>query len=197
MTTSTVERRYAPEDLLTMEDGDRYELVDGLLRERPMSTWSSFVAGIIHNLLFNHCRQFNLGWVFIEGTSFQCFANDPRMVRKPDVSFVRRDRLAVVQAMKKGYCRVAPDLAVEVLSPNDIAYEIDEKIGHYFDAGVRLVWVVNPEQATVAVHRLNEPGTILRGNDQISGEEVVPGFSTPIGKFFEPPSGAEPGNSKE
>jgi Uma2 family endonuclease len=187
---ATAKTRYTPADLLTMPDGKRYELVDGQLVELNMSMWSSHVAGIIHWLLTTYCRDKRLGWTFPEGTSYQCFAAFPNMVGKPDCSFIRLNRLTIQQAQAEGHGSVVPDLVVEVISPNDIAHEVDQKVHLYLTAGVALVWVVNPEQRTVAVHRAATTGTILRENDEVSGEEVVPGFRCRVGDFFVAPAGA-------
>ena len=193
MITVAGEKRYTPEDLLTMPDGKLYELVDGRLVERKMSIWSSYVAGVIFDLLNSFCRENRLGWVFPEGTSFQCFPALPGRVRKPDVSFIRFQRLALAQATTEGHCPVAPDLAIEVISPNDTAYEIDDKVREFLDAGGPLVWVVNPEQRTVEIHRASGPGAILRENDEISGEDVIPRFRCRVGDFTLPPPGVEQG----
>ena len=79
---------------------------------------------------------------------------------------------------------------IEVISPNDTAYEVDEKVQLYLDAGTRLVWVVNPQQRTVEVHRPTSLGSILREQDELTGEDVVPGFACRVGDFFAPPPGA-------
>jgi Uma2 family endonuclease len=196
MSTAAVKTRYTPEDLLKMPDGDRYELVDGQLVARNVSTWSSYVAGVILRVLQTFCQQNRLGWVLPPDTSYQCFPQAPEMVRKPDVSFIRLGRLSLAQAAE-GHCPVVPDLAVEVLSPNDTAYEVDAKVRLYLDAGVRLVWVVNPQQRTVEVHRPAGLGSILREQDELTGEEVVPGFSCRVGDFFQPPAGAGVGAGQE
>jgi Uma2 family endonuclease len=181
---------YTPEDLLTMPDGNRYELVDGQLVELNVSMWSSFVAGVIFAIVRDYCYAHRLGWPFPEGTAFQCFAAFPNMVRKPDFSFIRLSRLTVQEAQARGHGRVVPDLAVEVMSPNDLAYEVDEKVSRYLEAGVPLVWVVNPEQHTVEIHRAGGTGTILRENDELTGEDILPGFRCRVGDFFVPPEGA-------
>jgi Uma2 family endonuclease len=190
MSTVATKTRYTPEDLLTMPDGDRYELVDGELRDRKMSRWSSFVAGRIYNLLMNYSETGPFGWVFPEGTSYQCFPDAPEKVRKADVSFIARERLPLDQATDEGHTSLAPDLAVEVLSPNDLAYEVDRKVQEYLTARVRLVWVVNPETRTVAVYRLD--GTVSRygERDEITGEDVLPGFRCPVAAFFRLPTGS-------
>lgn len=194
MIITVSDKRFTPEDLLALPDGAFYELVDGRLVERKMSTWSSYVAGMIFQLLNSFCRDHRLGWIFPDGTSFQCFPAHPGRVRKPDVAFIRLQRLSLAQATTEGHCSVAPDLAVEVVSPNDTTYEIDEKVREFLDAGVPLVWVVNPEQRTVAIHRAGGPGAILRENDEIGGEDVIPGFRCRVGDFTLPPPGVGPGN---
>ena len=197
MSTTATATRYTPEDLLKMPDGDQYELVDGQLVERNMSMWSSFVAGRIFGILAPFCEQHRLGWPFPEGMSYQCFPLYPEKIRRPDFSFIRHTRLALALARTKGHCPVAPDLAVEVVSPNDTAYEVDEKVQEFLSVGVPLVWVVNPEQRTVAIHRWGGAGTILRESDEISGEDVIAGFSCRVGDFFLPPAGTAGDNGRE
>jgi Uma2 family endonuclease len=191
MSTAAPPARYTAADLLRMPDRDRYELVNGQLVELKVSLWSSYVAGLICNLLQNFCQPKRLGWVLPEGTAFQCFPDAPEKVRKPDTSFIRKDRMPLDRAFEEGFIRVAPDLAVEVISPNDTAYQVDEKVQAYLRAGVRLVWVVNPDARTVEVHRHNDTGVILRESDELTGEEVLPGFTCRVSELFVPPFGAE------
>jgi Uma2 family endonuclease len=193
MSTVVAKTRYTPEDLLTMPDGDRYELVDGQLVEQNVSIWSSYVAGVIFQALWAHCQQNRLGWTFPEGTTYQCFPQAPSMVRRADVSFIRPERLSLAQATAEGHCPVVPDLLVEVVSPNDTAYEVDAKVRLFLDAGARLVWVVNPQQQTVEVHRATGLGTILRHNDELTGEDVVVGFQCRVADLFQPPAGVGTG----
>lgn len=184
MNAIVAERKYTPEDLLHMPDGDRYELVDGQLVEREMSAWSSYVAGRIHRLVGNFCEPLRLGWTFPEGTSYQCFPDAPAKVRKPDVSFIRRDRLSPAQATAEGHITIAPDAAVEVISPNDMIYEVDRRVRELLNAGTQLVWVVNPDVKAVQVLRADGTGVILNENDTLSGENVIPGFSCKVAEFF-------------
>src|SRR5437588_9655570 len=93
MSTTATATRYTPEDLLKMPDGDLYELVDGQLVERNMSAWSSYVAGRIYSPMAEFADENRRGWVFPEGTSYQCFPKSPGKVRKPDTSFISLDRL--------------------------------------------------------------------------------------------------------
>lgn len=189
MSAIATEELVTPEELLTMPDGDQYELVDGRLMERKMSVWSSYVAGVIFSILFPYCRKNGLGWVFPEGSTYQCFPDNPSKVRRADTSFIRSARLSLAQATAEGHCSLAPDLAVEVLSPNDVAISVDEKVAEFLSAGVAAVWVVNPEQRTVKIHRAIGTGTILRENDEIDGETIIPGFRCRVADFFVPPDG--------
>ena len=86
--------------------------------------------------------------------------------------------------MSEGHIGIAPDLAVEVVSPNDLAYEIDKKVEEYDTASVKLIWVVNPETKTVRVHRADGTVTVLREKDELDGENVVPGFRCRVGDLF-------------
>ncbi len=183
---STAERRHAPEDLLHMEDGSGYELVDGELVEKNMSVWSSYVAGRIYRLLANFCEAQRTGWVLPEGTSYQCFRDEASKVRRPDTSFIRLVRLSAAQANEEGHCSIAPDLAVHVISPNDIKYNVDRWVREFLNAGTPLVWVINPDVKTVEVHRGSGAGTgaILTEKDTLSGEDIVPGFSCNVSDLF-------------
>jgi Uma2 family endonuclease len=164
-----------PEDLEAMPDGDRFELIDGHLVEPSMSMLSSYVGTKLVTRVDGHCQAGNLGWVWGADLQFQCFPHVPNRVRKPDLSFIRRDRLAAAQ-MKEGMCRVVPDLVAEVVSPNDLFDEIEERSQDWLRAGVRLLWVVSLKTPGVYVHRADGTITRARREDQVSGEDVLPDF---------------------
>lgn len=188
MSTAETKTLYTPEDLLTMPDnGISYELVDGQLVERPMSVLSSLVGGILHHLLLAHCLANRLGLVWPQETSFQCFPDAPNKVRKPDTAYIRHGRITQEQVMTEGHCSVAPDLAVEVVSPNEEVYDLDQKVQEYLNAGVRLVWVINPQQHTVHVYRADGSTAFLREKGELDGEDVVPGFRVPVRDIFPSP----------
>jgi Uma2 family endonuclease len=174
---------YTPEDLLTMPDGDRYELVDGNLVERNMSARSSRVGGQLYFRLENACRTKSTGWVWPADASYKCFLDSPNTVRKPDVSFIQLSRLRPEDELE-GHILIAPDLAVEVSSPNDLVYEISAKVQEYLRAGVKLVWVINPENRTVQIFRADGTVAMLRESDELNGEDVIPGFRCPIADLF-------------
>jgi Uma2 family endonuclease len=178
-------RILTPDDLLSLPDAVNYELVDGNLVERKMGSESSAIAMVIGVLLSNFVRGKSLGFVFGADGSYQCFPDAPDKVRKPDVSFIASARLPGGKP-PKGHTKAAPDLAVEVISPNDLATEIDEKVAEYLAAGVKLVWVVSPNTRTVRVHRPGS-GTIrsLSESETITGEDFLPGFECRVGEFFQ------------
>ncbi|MHC5540767.1 Uma2 family endonuclease [Singulisphaera rosea] len=173
-----------PEDLLAMPDGKHYELVEGHILERNVSALSSIVTARLTSRLDQFCEAHQLGWIIGSECGYRCFPEEPGKMRRADVSFVRLDRLPEAQ-LSEGYLHLAPDLAAEVVSPNDLLYEVDRKIDDYLAAGVRLIWVVNPEQRTVRVQRNgNALLSLLRENDELDGEDVLPGFRCRVGDLF-------------
>lgn len=178
---------YTADDLLRMPDGDRFELVDGKLVEKAMGAESSYVGWRLSRILGNYCESPFLGYVFPADTSYQFMPGRPNLVRKPDVSFVRLGRLPN-EALPGGHIRLAPDLAVEVVSPNDLFYEVEEKVQEYRTGGVRLIWIVVPPTRTVLVRRIN--GTIAEVSEggELDGEDVIPGFRCRVADLFQPPA---------
>jgi Uma2 family endonuclease len=181
MSTSvaTKTRRYTPEDLLAMPDGKRYELVDGRLVERHMGAESSEVGGNLHSSLHVLCRDHDLGKVWPADNGYQCFPHAPGLVRKPDVSFVKKGRLPG-DVSPDGWVKIPPDLAVEVVSPNDSIEEFEAKLDDYKKAGVPLVWVIYPKRRKARILRLCSPAVELEEDDELSGEDVIPGFRCPL-----------------
>jgi Uma2 family endonuclease len=183
MSTVTTKRQFTPEDLLTMRDGDFYELIDGNLVEHDMGAISSLVGTRLIALIVLFWREHPTGWLWGGDCTYQCFPHAPNKVRRPDVSFIRAERLAANQ-IPPGHLRIAPDLAVEVVSPNDLHYETDQKLEDYQRAGVRVIWVINPQTRTVRVYRLDGSITGLREQDELSGEDVLTGFHCRVADLF-------------
>lgn len=184
---STDQAVYTPDDLLTMPNGDDYELVDGQLVERNMSMESSWIAGRVFRLVADAGEDTNLGWTFPEGTSFQCFAEEPDRVRRPDTCFILKDRLPDGPT-PKGHGRVVPDLVVEVVSPNDLYEEVDRKVEEWLSAGVALVWVINPRSRTLTVHRPDADLHKVGESDELTAEPILPGFRCAVADLFPPPA---------
>ncbi|HEY2785122.1 MAG TPA: Uma2 family endonuclease [Fimbriiglobus sp.] len=189
MKRTTTIQKYSPDDLLQMPDeGLGFELIDGELRERNVSKQSSLVAGEVHFHLRLFGQAKSIGWFFPEGNSYRCFPDDPDRVRRADVSFIARSRMTPEEYVEEGHTEIAPDLAVEVTSPNDTVYDVDRKIREWLAAGVRLVWEINPEEKTVQIYRPDGTVTFLKSSDTLTAEPVLPGFSVPVADLFKLPA---------
>ena len=176
--------RYEPEDLLEITDRPMPELIDGQLVERePMGQLSDAVAANVLRLVGNFVDGQQLGLVNGAQGSYQIFPDDPKKVRIPDVSFTRRERLPE-SGPAEGHGRIAPDLVVEVISPNDLAAEVFIKVEDFLGAGVPLIWVVNPPSRNVQVIRVNGEGSFLGVGDTLDGEDVLPGFQCLVEELF-------------
>lgn len=171
------------DDLLALPDGDDFELVDGQLVERKMGAKSTFVGGEIYRRVASFNDVARLGTPLMDGVGYRCFRDDLEKVRKPDASFIRSGRLPNDE-LPDGWITICPDLAVEVVSPNDLVYEVDEKVEEWLAAGVKLVWVAQPERRIVRVHRPDGSVKQLRAHEEITGEDVLPGFACRVAEFF-------------
>ncbi len=183
MNEALLTRPHTPEDLLHMPNGDRYELVDGHLVERAMGARSSLVAANLIQLLGAHAKGNHLGRVFGTDCGYQCFPDQPNRVRYPDCSFIARGRLPGDQP-PEGHVPLAPDLVVEVVSPNDLAYDVEQRIEDYLRAGVRLMWVVYPNTRRMVIFRPGGNATRLNETEEVTGEEILPGFRCLVAELF-------------
>lgn len=172
-----------PEELEAMSKDYNYELIDGRLVERHMSTWANVVAGRLQYQLAHFCAEQKLGYVIPGTNEYQCFPWAPRQVRKADLSFIRLGRLTPAQ-MQRGFTRVAPDLAVEVVSPNDLFDEIEERVANFLRAGTALVWVVSLKTQLVYVHRADGTMAKVSTDQELDGGDVLPGFRCPVAALF-------------
>jgi Uma2 family endonuclease len=166
---------YTPEDLLAIPDGGSYELVNGQLVERKSGSESSWVVGRIISRIDRFCEEHQVGWALGPRAGYQCFPYDSNRVRKPDGSFVRYGRFPG-GVLPEGWARIPPDLAIEVISPNDTVNELDDKLEDYERIAVPLVWVVNPNSRTAMVYRADGSVARLHEDDELSGEDIIPGF---------------------
>lgn len=160
-----------------------WELIDGELVEMsPSAEESAAISATVTILIGQHVRAHRLGRVYTAEGGFVLFP-DRATVRAPDVAFVRADRVPHGEA-RKHFARLAPDLVVEVLSPTDRTSEVVAKIEMYREAGVPLIWLVDPAEATVTVIAAGQPTTILKSANTLDGGEILPGFSVPVAEIF-------------
>lgn len=184
-TTLTKEKKITAVDLYNMPNhGGRNELVQGeLVPMSPASTLHGDIAMRLGAIMWNFSDQHNLGRVFAAETGF-ILSQNPDTVRAPDVAFVAQDRILKEGVPETGFWAIAPDLVAEIVSPNDRMTEIQDKVTDYLAASVRLVWVVDPKTQTVTVYQSLKQVKVLIADDQLEGEDVLPGFQLPLKKLF-------------
>ncbi|MBI1748795.1 MAG: Uma2 family endonuclease [Acidobacteria bacterium] len=171
------------EELIKMpDDSYKYELVRGeLIRMSPTGGQHGIVTINISLPLASYVKSHNLGKVCGAETGFKITQN-PDTVRAPDVSFIARDRIP--EEIPDNYWPFAPDLAVEVVSSNDRYDEIQQKVKEYLDAGARMVWVADPKTRIIMVYRSLKEVLVLTEKDNLSGEDVIPGFTCSVADLF-------------
>jgi Uma2 family endonuclease len=175
--TATVERLMTAEEFWDCCAGtdDRVELVAGrVIRMAPVSFDHGSIDTSLAAELSTFVRRKGLGRV-VQNTGF-ILTRDPDVVRGPDQAFVTAERMAADPPPRAGFWATAPDLVVEIISPGDTAAEVNEKVGDYLRAGVRVVWLVYPGQREVHVVRPDGTARILRETDELDGGDVIPGF---------------------
>lgn len=174
----------ANEFLLHSAANERTELVRGRVRMMsPASAAHGLVSLNIARALSNHVREHRLGVCFADSTGY-ALPNLANTVRAPDASFVRARRLPT-EGVGGGFLELAPDLAVEVLSPSESPADLAEKLADYRVAGTSLVWVIDPARRTVMVIADGESIATLGLTDTLRGGGVVPGFACPVDELFE------------
>jgi Uma2 family endonuclease len=157
----------------------RLELEEGVIVEMASSSpTNTVIAGRVIYFLNAHVIPNNLGYVTVPDGGFRLAA---KRVRQPDAAFISRSRLP---ELPKEF-QIAPDLAVEVVSPNE---DVLKKVNEYLRAGTRMVWAIYADEKSVYVFTLDEDGS-LRGqphgvDDTLDGGDVLPGFALPVREIF-------------
>ena len=179
----TQTRLYTAEDLEAMGSDAPYILIDGELVYEEMGSGgrSSELAGLMVTFLNMHVRPRRLGKIYGADGTF-ILRRDPDTLLVPDAAFVSTERIP--PGDDRGFVAVAPDLAVEVLSPSNRPTQIASKVALFIQYGTRLVWIVDPDGETVTVHAPDvEPRTLGKG-DTLDGGDVLPGFALPLAELF-------------
>jgi Uma2 family endonuclease len=181
--TTQVQLTTAAELLRYQGDGFRYELVKGELKKMaPAGNEHGILALEFAAELRNFVKANKLGKVYAAETGFK-LSSDPDTVRAPDAAFISQKRLDEIGPVL-GYWPSAPDLAVEVISPNDLYTEVSEKVAAWLKAGSSMVVVVNPRTQQVLVHAPDSDVKVLEVDDMLDGGEVVPGWQLAVGELF-------------
>ena len=177
--------RMTADELLRLRDNHmRHELIGGELHEMPLHGGEhGFVSGRVVRRLGVFLDQHPEvgGGLFATGTGFWP-TRDPDTVRTPDIAYVRESLLD--QARVPGYPEMAPDLVVEVVSPNDLSEELQIKIEQRLRVGALLVWMLYPATRSAVVYESTGCGTLLHSNHTLHGDPILPGFSCQVGDLF-------------
>ena len=173
-----------PEQLLSLPESKGLEIVNGRIVEKRMGYESSELAARLTVILGGYLLQHKLGRITATDAGFQCFPDDETKTRKPDLAIVLYSRLPKSQRVGS-YCRVAPDLAIEVLSPHDEAEEIGDRVSDFLSAGTSLIWIVDEFMRQVIVYSASAQPRIFTLQEEITAEPVLPGFRCLVSEIFE------------
>lgn len=186
MTTKSkrVDERLSVDEFRSLpeEEGYRLELSRGrVVREPAPGPRHGWIALRLGRRLADFAEDEGLGLVFVD-TAFVLSAAE-EIVRAPDVAFVSSGRVPP-QGVTDRFWELAPDVAVEVVSPSNTVSAMQRKALEYLDAGARLVWIVDPAERTVTVHRGRDDIRILAGGDALEGGATLPGFRLALTDLF-------------
>jgi Uma2 family endonuclease len=172
------------EAVLEMGDIGRWELVKGeLIKMTPAGGTHGELTANVARVLGNFVKPRKLGKVFGAETGFYT-SHDPDTLRGADAMFYSNERVEESGDLT-GFLRLAPDLAVEVISPGDTWDEVEEKVAEHLSAGVRLIWIVTPKTQSVHAYRPRKEALRLSREDTLTGEDVLPGFEISVAELFE------------
>ncbi len=169
------------DEFASLQRDGLWELLEGEpVAVTPSADRSGWIAGEIFGLIRAHVRATNAGWAFPAETGFVLFA-DRATVRSPDAAFVRRERLP---KFTDRFVPVPPDLAVEVLSPSDRMADALSKVAMCLEAGVALVWLVDPATRTATVFRPDSAPRTAGRDGSLDGGDVLPGLAISLAEVF-------------
>lgn len=181
---STEVQLITADELLALPRGQfRYELINGELKKMsPTGHEHGRITIRLTVPLAQHIRANQLGEVYAAETGFKLTSN-PDTVRAPDIAFVCQQRVDEVGATR-GYWPGAPDLAVEVLSPDDRQSQVTLKVSEWFTGGAKQVWIVSPKLRSISVYRSATDITTLSEKDTLDGVDLIPGFRLAVAEVF-------------
>ncbi len=162
-------------------DGRLYELVDGTLVEKTMGFDESRFAALLLTYIQRFIEGRDLGAIVGADALMRLF---PGLVRMPDAAFISWERYPKKKRRRGEIPTLAPDLVVEVLSKGNTSKEMNRKLREYFEAGVRLVWYVDPAKRVVWVYTAVDQAARLGEDQHLDGGDVLPGFSLSIRDWF-------------
>ena len=167
--------------LLESADKTICELIDGVLVEKPMGFKESHIVAVLIQYLMNYLDENDLGIAFSPDGPVRI---RPGRIRFPDTGFISWKRLPGGEFPEDKILNVMPELAVEVLSESNTIKEMELKLDDYFQSGVKLVWIVDPELETIKVYTSRNAKKTLTSDHVLEGGKILPGFSLPVKKLF-------------
>jgi Uma2 family endonuclease len=160
------------------------ELIDGVLVKKPMGMLEGVLGAWISHCLWGFVSERHLGAVFGADSPIRLRLG---LVRYPDVGFISWDRIPGDELPNDAIGKIIPDLAVEVLSRSNTAGEIELKLDHYFEAGIRLAWVIDPATKTADIYTSRRRVKHLDARGVLEGGKVLPGFKMLLAELFAVP----------
>lgn len=176
-------KEWTEDELQALPDnGFDYELVNGDLVMSPKNNFQH--GNICAKLLIrlgNHAEVNSLGVVCDSSTGFWM---NSRNCRAPDISFIAKARLAGLKKAPTEFFKGAPDLAIEVLSPNNTRREMEERLRDFFESGTQLAWIIDPETESAEICNSLVNRRLLGPGGELDGETVLPGFRCKLADLF-------------
>lgn len=171
------------EDVIEIEarEDRLYELEDGILVEKTMGWYESLIASLILIEIGTYLKNHDLGQVLGADGSLKIL---PGKVKIPDVSFISWNRFPGERLPRRPIPALIPDLVVEVLSESNTKIEMDSKVAQYLEAGVRLVWYIDPAIRGARVYSSPTEMEEIRGDGVLDGRDILPGFRLSLQELF-------------
>jgi len=189
MSTATIQKTASAPPTAINGDDDLYEIINGERVVLPMSYFATLIASRLFQLVGAFLLTRDLGHWVSEGLFY--IPQPADRDRRPDLAFVSYQRWPKQGpfAREQNAWDVVPDLGVEVVSPNDTAEDLQEKIEEYFRAGMLHVWVVYPLHSKIYVYQSPTQVQILTPADELDGGTILPGFRLALSELFPPSEG--------
>lgn len=179
-----ITHKVTAEEFAQIDTPGRYDLIRGeIIRMPPTGGEHGEIMTELARHMANLVAGQQLGKVYSGDVGFT-LAHDPDVVLCPDVAFVQADRLPPREE-RIGFLELAPDLAIEIISPSDRINDANDKVIEYLNAGTRLVWLVDPRRHAVTVYTSDRSARLLLEDDHLDGGDVLPGFHLVVDEIFQ------------
>jgi Uma2 family endonuclease len=177
------DRLITGEEAMALGDIGPFEIIDGrLVFMSPVGRPHALIGSRLDRILGGYVHDHQLGEVYV-GEIGIWIRRNPDTARAADLAFVAAARLAKLS--REGYLNIAPDLVIEIMSPDDRWSEVKKKLRDYFSIGVKLAWVIDAETRTVTTYRSSADVREYTEDQTLTAEDILPGFALPVQQIFE------------